>query len=644
MPPTERRRNGDYYELNKDRILSNSTDQEIREFLQRVLRRGLGEVPARESSILEKSENLKGIFEDRCKKVKERKDEVDSQKPFLKETCEIVSKELEKAQYRDFRSVLENLGDITKDCNGKIMCCINKLIPLLAGVQLFRLCNEVLGNKTKISIEELCFNITALIEKILKAKYVQIILECPLECDEWEDLLIDRYNNLVTTLGEENGENIILKNHYKKEYLVIADSGVPDIRQIGIEDASMKVRNRLKKCSEDPEYEATGLFVDPTENYAVWGLSNDSASSQIVNRQLLIYVDFYELKLPRDWHRLRNLVCMNYMINHRVFVDDVKDYIIELMLADKERLMYYMDKAHSHTAVTVKSRQFDAVQLKEESKADTRSFVLTLLSDLKVSQVYRQSLKNNYYCSEAIGIRKRNCGEILRTFYQGVPLSVVDQLEEPGRKYVEVLVEFPEYGKTGDTESSLRGTDELLVYEDSSGASELFLLLLALVMNAASPGRGADSSDVTENREGIRQIKVFITKTEDKCLRISNECVETIETQGDIQQLNEELKYPPRMDRGISLWSVSRYVKGIISILLVQRINRVSKKIIKSPATAKEEVAVLKDILERVLGAEFEVRAGSVDTPAKKKYFYIDIPIMASKYEELFKNELEGNA
>lgn len=624
-----------YYEKYKDKILDHFTEPQIREFLQKSLRGGYGEVPSREDNVLENSSETKEKFLDRYNRVKKNVSDIYKQNP-LRETCIQLCKELEKAQYRDFCSVLRDLGDLEEGAQASDPY-VDRMIPLLAGVQLFRLCGEVSGNKTDRNIEKLCFNITSLIEKILKAKYVQIILECPLECDEWEDLLIGKYNELLTMhLSEEEIKRRQLKPHRKKEYLVIADSGEPDIRQIGIEDASMKVRERLKKCENNPESIITGVYVDSDESYAVWELSNDRPSSQSVNRRLLIYIDFYELNFPQDWHRLRNLMCMNYVINHKVFVEDVKDYLIELMLADKERLIYYMDKANSHTAVTVKSKQFDAVQLKEDGQDSyTRSFVLTLLSDLKVSQVYRQSLKNNYYCSEGIDVRMMACSEVLSTFYQGLPLWVVDQLGEPDRKYVEVFVEFPHCGSVSNTEIPLQKTDKLLLYEDSSGASELFLLLLALVMNAAGPGRGADSIDIAESEKGIRKVTVFLTKTHENCLRISNECVDL---QDDIQQLNEELKYPPRMDKGISLWSVSRYVKGIISTLLVQRMKSSAARIKKYPESAAKELEALKETIERVLGEEFEVQVGNAITDDGKKYFYMDIPILASKYERLLVN------
>ena len=58
------------------------------------------------------------------------------------------------------------------------------------------------------------------------------------------------------------------------------------------------------------------------------------------------------------------------------------------------------EKAHSHTTEKVRKAQCEWVRMNENQSVH-RSFVLTLLSDLMVSEVYRNSLKDEYYNQDA---------------------------------------------------------------------------------------------------------------------------------------------------------------------------------------------------------------------------------------------------
>ena len=52
----------------------------------------------------------------------------------------------------------------------------------------------------------------------------------------------------------------------------------------------------------------------------------------------------------------------------------------------------------------------------------------------------------------------------------------------------------------------------------------------------------------------FKRIDVYLTRTEEGDLRISNKCVEA-GTETD--QINSQLEYPPGRDQGISVWSIS---------------------------------------------------------------------------------------
>lgn len=143
-----------------------------------------------------------------------------------------------------------------------------------------------------------------------------------------------------------------------------------------------------------------GVYVNEQDKFMVWEIGN--TKHQLGDsRKLLIYVEFPEVSLPTDWHKIRNLLCMNYEMHKSVFNNEVINYLFELLLADKRRMLNEREKAHSHTTEKVRIAQCEWVRMNENQSVH-RSFVLTLLSDLMVSEVYRNSLKDEYY--------NRGCG------------------------------------------------------------------------------------------------------------------------------------------------------------------------------------------------------------------------------------------
>lgn len=564
--------------------------------------------------LLEKSSKLNVMYKN------------DSERPEIKNLLDLVNRELKKTQYRDFSSLLKDSG------LGDRQVSVDGVIQLTAGIELLNLCNVSMKEKrldsTEKNIEELCFNIASLIEKILRSKDVKILLECPLECDKWEDDMRKYFNEMVKHyLGEqEDGLKLELEN--RKEYLVIADSG----KEVGaIEGVETKIAERLTRYNKQEENDHTGFYVNENEVYLVWEMGNGK-NTKDKTRKLLIYVEFYELEFPKDWNLLRNLFCLNYILNKSVFNDEVIDYLFELILADKERLMYNLDKAHSHTAAGVRSVQCDWAKKKMNGEDNLyRSFVLTLLSDLQVSQVYRNSLKEDYYCKK-VEICPRTCGNIFEAFYQGNPLTALNQAEREMRN--NICIEFPDNVFGHDQETQLKVEDKILTYDEAKGGNEVFLLIFALIMNAAGPNRGKKETDpITGKCES--QIKVFLTKTKEGCLRIANKCEMMTKS---VSQINAELRFPPQRDNGISLWSVSRFVRGMISVLLQHRILKTKEILEDMESIEKREEALnrLYLLIEKFLSSKFFVKVDIKEDEEGIKYFYMDIPILFEKYKELF--------
>ena len=537
-----------------------------------------------------------------------------------------INKELQKAQYRDFVSVLKDLGYMKDELD------TDGTVSVLAGVQLYRLCRE--ENIPQKNIEDTCFNIACLIEKILRAQNVKILLECPLECDKWEDNIRGKYNDLVQQYlikkeeDEEKFRWLKMELKDKKEYLIIADSSM---RLETMEGVELRIAERLIEYRKNMEAQSVEFYAD-NKGYFVWEIGGDDDKRNEI-RKLLIYAEFDKLSLPKDWHILRNLLCMNYMLKTTVFDAESRDYLFELILADKERLMYNMDKTHSHTASKIKSAQCELVQTEEEHigiEGCYRSFVLTLLADLQISQIYRESLKERYYCRD-LKMKSRKCEDVFGVFYQERPIITLEQETDFNKIFLRLCIEIPEHGISVENEEKLNKEAGVLTYNIANGGNEILLMITALIMNAAEPQRGIRESS-TQN--DVKEVKVYLLKSKEGCLRIMNKCRE----EKEIKSVNEELNYPPQGNRGISLWSVSRYVKGIVSVLICKKLKILEERVrgAENCDIIRSELEEFKQILEQIWERpEFRVRAGTAYAEGGDKYFYMDIPILTEKYKEL---------
>ena len=536
-----------------------------------------------------------------------------------------INKELQKAQYRDFVSVLKDLGYMKEELD------TDGAVSILAGVQLYRLCRE--ENIPQKNIEDTCFNIACLIEKILRAQNVKILLECPLECDKWEDNVRVKYNDLVQQYlikkedDEEKFRWLRMELKDKKEYLIIADSSM---RLETMEGVELRIAERLIEYRKNMEAQSVEFYADD-KGYFVWEIGGDDDKRNEI-RKLLIYAEFDKLSLPKDWHILRNLVCMNYMLKTTVFDTESRDYLFELILADKERLMYNMDRTHSHTASKIKSAQCELVQTEEERigiEGCYRSFTLTLLADLQISQIYRESLKERYYCRD-LSMKSRKCEDVFGLFYQERPIITLEQ-ETDYKIFLKLCIEIPECGISVENEAKLNKEDGVLTYNMANGGNEILLMITALIMNAAEPLRGIRESSSPNN---VKEVKVYLLKSKEGCLRIMNKC----RKEKEVKSVNAELNYPPQGNQGISLWSVSRYVKGAVSVLIYKKLRKLEEKIrgAENCDIIKAELEEFKQILEQIWERpEFRVRAGTAYSESGDKYFYMDIPILAEKYKEL---------
>ena len=205
---------------------------------------------------------------------------------------------------------------------------------------------------------------------------------------------------------------------------------------------------------------------------------------------------------------------------------------------------------------------------------------------------------------------------------------MVDQ-EELSR-CVYLYLEFPEGSQCRTGEYKLGEEENFLTYAVASGADDVCLLLTALIMNAAGARRGIGKND--EKHEGAKKIVVYLTKTEGGSLRIANRCDHM---ERSVEEINRGLKYPPKRNEGISLWSMSRYIKSIIATRLDNWIYEIKRTFhcFGSKEEIQEEIRHLKNSIEKLLGGEYDVKVGTT-VEDDVQYFYMDIPILAEKYSE----------
>ena len=601
------------------------------DYLQKSIRIGEFDVPERERHTITES-NAEAVF---YQKKSEKQACYEKQKKNESKDLKILlDNELKKQQYRDFRSVLKDLELIKNDEideGGTVDIDEGGAVEIGACVQLMELCqNSYLMDKQdnfrQNKIEVICYQIACLMEKILCAKEVQILVESPLECDKWEDTVRGEYNELVRRhIPEKEQRERLLQIRNKKEYSVIAHSGR---KRIEIEGATANIAEQLNQYSNDDDYAQNGYYIDLDRKFLIWQIG-DMPERETDRRKLLVFAEFYKLDFPKDWYRLRNLFSMRWLLNQSVFNERVMEYLFELLLADKERMLYNLERAHSHTAAGVRHAQSGLTQRGQGTEAEYRSFVLILLSDLQVSQVYRNSLKEEYY-NQSSDVYSRKCRDIFPFLGNNEKMEEIITLDRTDTSIRNIIqVNFPKECLVEQNEKELRADDEVISYAVGSASNEIFLLLYALFMNAAREKRGESNS----GKNGERIFDVYVLKTPEGDLRIANRC-QNIKKSAD--QINSELSLPPLKDNGISLWSVSRFVRGLLSTILRKKLKKTMEIIQGQDNNSVTDILErLGDLIKKYLSDEYRVKVSVKCGIDGSNYFCIDIPILSEKYAEL---------
>ena len=139
-------------------------------------------------------------------------------------------------------------------------------------------------------------------------------------------------------------------------------------------------------------FEAQGIGNEMNERkkYFIWKLGVDE------EHPIIIYAGF-KGKIGNNLLNIcARLMIMNNMLNETAFSSSALHYLYDIVTAESNaiKLSYY--KSFSHTPEDIRKQQYSDV-IRENKEEYLQSHVITLLSDLRISENYRAGLKRDYY-------------------------------------------------------------------------------------------------------------------------------------------------------------------------------------------------------------------------------------------------------
>lgn len=531
---------------------------------------------------------------------------------FGEKLCRFEKRELDKYlkpyQFKDFISILQQYkmygagNGLTRE--GEIFVAANFLLYRFISVD-FESGSRPAGAMDKGNLTKVDY-IAACMKHILGAKEVVIVMEFDAEYDLWESKIIERYNALLP----ENMAQERIAWKAKKEYIILGSSeeksGSWTIRE----------KNVIKKAQEvqkEESWEKKGYVYDSAERFFWWELG---------------YATEYPVYIFATWehsgqdgileierlNRIRGVMQYYWHLNNAVFNKGNEAFLCEIAQQRKKNAIHSRQKAHTHTKNDIKLEQYDHMLHKELYSKCYQSDLLMLLADLNVSEHYRNSLTEEYYFKDNL-LRPKRWNVINSPFVKQKEFEIVNsETTETIKMILSGKVLF-------DGDQPLRDDELIQAFDSTNGESDSFLLIYSLMINAVSNNRGkVENGSVT----------VYCSRTPEGNLRIANRIGEN-PGEKTPEQIMEELQYSPEEEnQGISLWSMSRYIKGMIASQLSEELKELEKS---EPPLDVGTLTGMKNRIQRFLGKEFQISVEKLELN-KNIYFSVSVPILAEKYEE----------
>lgn len=505
-------------------------------------------------------------------------------------------------QYKNFQGFCEEIGwfknrKYTKEGLLQIVNCL--------GIK--RLCDNTSNKEMKI-LEKLK-SLVNLISGLLGYCHVQLLIECESIAEYYVDFINEQYVNTCRKTRGEMDEDFRFRNN-RHEYSVLASSTGYSIY---LEDEVQRLMNDLKIVSQINEY---GYYLDD-ENF-VWRLGYD--------KRYPVYLCIKYAKDETTIYRLRNLMMYKWELENSVFDIKKAGYLHEIAAANNQLKLQKGRKNVSHTDIERRRREFQILTRRINANSDREkgtdisgevnypADMLILLADLRVSELYRQSLTRDFYNS--LDTFSDICWgtewNVLRSnTTSGKHIKNLDK--EPKTGYDK---EYPVHIHSGNVklgESPIEDTDRLMVTEKM--ADELFSLLLVLVLN---PGKVRQS-----RKNESKEVDVYISKTKRNTLRIANptDCDERM-----LQRIRWRLEHEPMKEEdGITLWSMNCYLKRIKVTCAVRWL--------KEAGNTAEKVEKIKKRIEGLFGDDYQMKVDIVEGEGEQ-FFSCEIPLLWEKYDD----------
>lgn len=178
---------------------------------------------------------------------------------------------------------------------------------------------------------------------------------------------------------------------------------------------------------------------------------------------------------------------------------------------------------------------------------------------------------------------------------------------------VKVIIndEFPDWHKEiFPDDKIISDSDQLITICTPPNEQKPLYFLLAMAQNALK---------VTSN-SNKNSAEVYITKTQSNNIRVCN-LIEANSDEQHIERIKNSISNPPlTRDQGITMWSVSRFVK----MLTITAANKYIDKITTSDFKP--------EILKELFSDEFNIKVKPVEN-SQKRCLSIEIPLLKDKYD-----------
>lgn len=540
------------------------------------------------------------VFYDGIKKLSVRF--ANLQESELAEFQEQLKDSLKEYQFGNFNKLLKDYStpNNKEQCLRSIVACIQLMQLIETQFQKAESDKKVKLVENEKEMLEKCNQIVKLISRISGADYTMLIMEIPSECEHWKTVLADSWNKWLRHVGYTR----MLETPQDVDNLVLTDSrdGYDKIQEF-----DKDVAEKLQKYRESSGCSNDGYVVNMADAFLIWEMESRPQHPMYIYAKLSKDLEYWE-----NLNNIRNAMMFYHMLNAYVFNYHNSSQLYELIVRARDVQLMNYDKAHIHTGYEARMK---LVKQACQSNMDSdyyRSISLTLLADIKVSEIFRKSLKNDYYMITS-RVKSIPWNSESALFNKGMQIFATGQ-----NNSVRIDLRFE---PIVPTDKKLEENEGILCYSVDHGDVESFLLIYAIVQNAGIMGR----SDVQNGG-----IEVHLSKTYDGNLRICNK-LPIDKEKLNIDEINSNIRMMPADGtQGISLWSVSRYLKGLQYWMLETKLIELRKS---GNSLGPLQLETFRETVHSVINGGYDVLTKYVKS-GEAEYFSVEIPILSCRYEQ----------